>query len=91
MMPGGGGNVNTTLPLVLGILCIPCCWPAGVFAIIFSVQAKNLLQQGQIEAARGKAKVATIVSAIVVGLGAIGAILYLILMIIGIAAGAAES
>lgn len=72
MMPGAGGDVNTTLPLILGILSIFCCWPAAIFIIIFAVQAKNLKNQGQIEAARSKAKTATIVGWIIVGLGLLG-------------------
>jgi hypothetical protein len=87
MMPGAGDDVNTTLPLILGILSIFCCWPAAIFIIIFAVQAKGLKTQGQIEAARGKAKVATIVGGIIVGLGAVFWIIYLILMVVGAAAG----
>jgi hypothetical protein len=69
MMPGAGGDVNTTMPLVLGILSIFCCWPAAIFIIMFAIQAKNLKNQGQIDQARSKAKTATLVGWIIVGLG----------------------
>jgi hypothetical protein len=74
MMPGAGGDVNTTLPLILGILSTLCCGTGiplvlGIVAIIFSVQAKNLKSQGQIDQARSKAKTATLLGAIGIGLG----------------------
>jgi hypothetical protein len=83
MMPGAGGDLNTTLPLILGIVTIFCCWPAAIFIILFAVQAKKLKEQGQIDQARSKAKIATIVAAIIIGLDIVGGIIYGILIAVG--------
>ena len=81
MGPGGGGDVNTTLPLVLGILSTLCCgafvgFGLGIAAIVLSVQAGNAKKAGDIVTAQAKAKTATI-------LGAVGIGISLILNIIG--------
>jgi hypothetical protein len=68
-MPGAGGDVNTTLPLILGIVSIFCCWPAAIVVIVFSLQAKKLKDQGQVDAARSKAKTASLIAYIVIALG----------------------
>lgn len=70
MMPGAGGDVNTTVPLVLSILMIfPCGCSGGILlgipALIFAIQAGNAKKAGDYETARGKAKV----SYILVGVG----------------------
>ena len=71
MMPGGGagGAINTTLPLILGIVSVFCCWPAAIFIIIFAVQAKKAKEMGDMTTATSKAKTATLVGWIIVGLG----------------------
>jgi len=62
MMPGAGGDVNTTLPLILNIagffLCGYGCLSAIVFIVgfVFSIQAGNMKKTGNVEAARAKAK-----------------------------------
>jgi hypothetical protein len=75
MMPGAGGDVNTTLPLVFSIISvIPCCsgifFLLGIVALIFSIQANNAKKTGDMETARGKSKTALImaIAAIVLGL-----------------------
>ena len=82
MMPGAGGDVNTTLPLVLSILMIfPCGCGGGILfgipALIFSIQAGGAKKVGDFDTARSKAKVAYIlivvgfaVSMILQGIGA---------------------
>ncbi len=69
MMPGGGGDVNTTLPLVFGILLIVLCGclPGGVPAIIFAVQAGNAKSAGDMATAAKKAKTSLIISGIAAG------------------------
>jgi hypothetical protein len=77
MMPGAGGDVNTTLPLILSILSLFCCGLGtilGIVGIVLSVQAGNAKNMGDIEGARGKAKTATILAAIGLGLGIISSI-----------------
>ncbi len=77
MMPGAGGDVNTTLPLVLSIVSLFCCGFGtllGIVGIVLSVQAGNAKKMGDIEGARGKAKTATILAAIGIGLGILSSI-----------------
>ena len=67
MMPGAGGDVNTTVPLVLSILSIfPCCNILfGIPALVFAIQAGNAKKAGDFDTARSKAKV----SYIILGIG----------------------
>jgi hypothetical protein len=72
MMPGAGGDVNTTLPIILGVISCLCCgisFILGVVAIVLAVQAGNAKNMGDIEGARGKAKTATILGGVGIGLG----------------------
>ena len=74
MMPGAGGDVNTTLPLVLSILSLFCCgfgFVGGVVGIVFAVQASNAKKTGDLETARSKAKVSLIVAIVSLALGTI--------------------
>jgi len=69
---GAGGDVNTTLPLILGILSCFCCGISlvlGIVAIVFSQQAKGAKASGDIATAQQKAKLATILGATGIGLG----------------------
>jgi len=63
MMPGAGGDVNTTIPLVLSILLVfPCCnLLFGIPALVFAIQAGNAKKAGDFETARGKAKISYII------------------------------
>jgi hypothetical protein len=67
MMPGAGGDVNTTLPLILSIcqLVLCCNLVFGGIGLVFAIQAGNAKKTGDIEGARAKAKTAMIV--IIVG------------------------
>lgn len=74
MMPGAGGDVNTTLPIILGVLsCLCCGWfiglILGIIAIVMAVQAGNAKNMGDIEGARSKAKTATILASVGLGIG----------------------
>lgn len=60
-----GGDVNTTLPLVLSIICLACCClPAGIFGLISALNANKAKQMGDIATAQAKAKTALTVSII---------------------------
>jgi hypothetical protein len=62
MMPGAGGDVNTTLPMILNIvgffICVNTCLADILFVIgfVFAIQAGNMKKTGDVEGARGKAK-----------------------------------
>lgn len=81
MMPGAGGDVNTTLPLILNIVgALFCGWTCvsfilAIVGIVFAVQAGNAKNAGDIATAKAKAKTSTlmfIISAVVGVLGGIG-------------------
>ncbi len=62
MMPGAGGDVNTTLPLILNIVAAVACGMAcvtfvmSIVGIVFAVQAGNAKNAGDIQTAQSKAK-----------------------------------
>ena len=68
-----GGDVNTTLPLVLSLAAtLLCCDPIlGLPAIILAIQARNAANMGAVDLARKRARTALVlaIAAIVVGLG----------------------
>ena len=63
MMPGAGGDVNTTLPLVLSIVQLVLCCNLifGGISLMFAIQAGNAKKAGDLVTARAKAKTAIIV------------------------------
>lgn len=67
MMPGAGGDINTTLPLVLSIVQLVCCCNLlfGTIGLVFAIQAGNAKKTGDLVTASSKAKTAMIV--IIVG------------------------
>lgn len=75
MMPGAGGDVNTTLPLILSIVAMLFCCGAGlgfipgVIGLIFAIQAGNAKKTGDFETARSKAKTALILAIVGMVLG----------------------
>ncbi|MFO0605381.1 MAG: CD225/dispanin family protein [Polyangiales bacterium] len=90
MPPGMGGDVNTTLPLVLSILSIfPCgctCLGGilGIIGLVFSIQAMNAKTAGDFTTAQSQAKTATILSGVGIG---IGALLWIAQLVTGFAQG----
>jgi hypothetical protein len=81
MMPGAGGDVNTTLPLILNIVGALLCWGTcagfilSIVGIVFAVQAGNAKNAGDIMTAKAKAKTSMlmfIITAILSVLGGIG-------------------
>jgi hypothetical protein len=84
MMPGAGGDVNTTLPLVLNIIGIVLCCHSGlglilsIVGLIFAIQAGNAKKTGDLETARGKAKTSLIMAIVTFALGILASIGYAI-------------
>lgn len=62
MMPGAGGDVNTTLPLLLNVMALVMCGatlitaPLSITGIVFAIRAKNAIAAGDVTTARSKAK-----------------------------------
>lgn len=85
MMPGAGGDVNTTLPLILNIvgalLCGGTCvgFILAIVGIVFAVQAGNAKNSGDIATAQAKAKTSMLMFIITAILGVLGGIGYAII------------
>lgn len=80
---GGGEDVNTTLPFILGGATFFC--GCGIFAVIplfLAYQAHQAKQQGDLAGAKAKAKTATMVGGGMLGLGIVMLILYVILNVV---------
>ena len=89
MMPGMGGDVNTTLPLILSILAIfPCggtCLSAilGIVGLVFAIQAMNAKKVGDFATAQSKAKLSMILGGIGLAIGLLATIGWTILSVMG--------
>ena len=85
MMPGAGGDVNTTTPLVLNIVtalfCAGSCLGSvvAIVGILFAVQAGNAKNAGDLATAKAKAKQSMLMAYIGMGLGFVLYLLYSIL------------
>ena len=61
-MPGAGGDVNTTAPLLLNVVALLLCGatmisaPLSIAGIVFAVQGKSRKEAGDVLGARAKAK-----------------------------------
>jgi len=81
MVPGAGGDVNTTLPLVLNIAAGLLCCGLGVgtivaiVGVVFAIQGANAKKTGDIETARAKAKLSLILSVVAAVAGIIISVL----------------
>jgi hypothetical protein len=81
--PGGmpGADVNTTLPMVLSIICLACCClPMGIGGLIFAMNANNAKKMGDLATAQSKAKTSLILSIVGMVGGAIIATVYGVIM-----------
>ncbi len=80
MMPGAGGDVNTTLPLVLSIVQLVLCCNLlfGGISLMFAIQAGNAKKAGDLATARSKAKTAIIVVIVGAVLESIGVVINVI-------------
>ncbi len=63
-MPAGG-EANTTLALVLSIVCMACCGcglPFGIGGLIYAMNANNAKKTGDLATAQSKARTSIILS-----------------------------
>ena len=80
-MPGGA-DVNTTLPMVLSIVCLACCClPLGIVALINAMNANKAKQVGDLATAQAKAKSAQMWAIIGMVVGLIGGIVSVIVQV----------
>lgn len=88
MMPGAGGDANTTLPLILNIVgalfCGGTCvgFILAIVGIVFAVQAGNAKNAGDIATAKAKAKTSMLMFIITAILGVLAGIGYTVLAVI---------
>lgn len=88
MMPGAGGDVNTTLPLILNIAAAVLCGAGcltfvfSIIGIVFAVQGGNAKNAGDIVTAQAKAKTSMLMFIITAVLGVIGAIIGIVLRVL---------
>lgn len=82
MMPGAGGDINTTLPLILNIVAVVLCcgisFILGVIGLIFAIQGGNAKKTGDMETARAKAKTSLIMGIAALGVGVLQYIFYFV-------------
>ena len=85
--PPTGGPTNVPNYLVPAILSLFCCWPLAIVAIIFAAQVNGKVQSGDIAGAMDASKKAKMFSFIAIGIGLVVGIIYLLLTLLGVAAG----
>lgn len=88
MMPGAGGDVNTTLPLILNIVgalfCGGTCvgFILAIVGIVFAVQAGNAKNSGDIMTAKAKAKTSMLMAIITAVIGVLAGIAYALFFVL---------
>jgi Interferon-induced transmembrane protein len=85
--PPTGGPSNIPNYLVPAILSLFCCWPLAIVAIIFAAQVNGKVQSGDLAGAMDASKKAKMFSFIAIGIGLVVGIIYLLLTLLGVAAG----
>lgn len=93
--PSGGygvGPTGTPPPnyLVWAIISVFLCWPLAIPAIVFSTQVNTKWAQGDVAGAQNASSKAKTFSLWATILGAIGIILYVVLIAAGVMAGVTE-
>jgi hypothetical protein len=71
MTPGSGREVNVALPLAIAIgSTLLCLNPVlGLPAVVLAIQARNARDVGELDTAASRAKAATVVGAVGMGIG----------------------
>src|SRR5436853_5162440 len=83
--PPAGGTATVPNYLVPAIISIFCCWPLAIPAIIFATQVNGKVTAGDIAGAQDASKKAKMFSFIAIGLGLLGILIYVIMLVLGIA------
>ena len=85
--PSPGAPTNVPNYLVPAIISLFCCWPLAIVAIIFAAQVNGKVASGDIAGAMDASKKAKMFSFIAIGIGLVVGVIYLLLTILGVAAG----
>ena len=85
--PPPGAPTNVPNYLVPAILSLFCCWPLAIVAIIFAAQVNGKVQSGDIAGAMDASKKAKMFSFIAIGIGLVVGVIYLLITVLGVAAG----
>ena len=88
------GNVPETIPnyLVQSILVtLFCCLPLGIPAIVFAAQVNGKVQSGDIQGAMESSRTAKMWCWLSFGLGLLLSVIWFVLQVVAVAAGAAGS
>jgi len=85
--PPPGASTNVPNYLVPAILSLFCCWPLAIVAIIFAAQVNGKVAAGDIAGAMDSSKKAKMFSFIAIGIGLVVGVIYMLLTILGVAAG----
>ena len=78
---GGGGQVDTTMPLVLSIGSCLCCWPLGIACLVLFFQGKGMADRGDIAGAQAKFGIVKIMGIVAIVLGTISMIINVIISV----------
>ena len=85
--PPPGAPTNVPNYLIPAILSLFCCWPLAIVAIIFAAQVNGKVAAGDIAGAMDASKKAKMFSFIAIGIGLVVGVIYLLITILGVAAG----
>ncbi len=88
--PPGGATASVPNYLIPAIISIFCCWPLAIVAIIFAAQVNGKVASGDIQGAMDASKKAKLFSFLAIGLGLAGALIYILLMVLGMGLGAMQ-
>lgn len=88
--PAPGAPASVPNYLIPAILSIFCCWPLAIVAIIFAAQVNGKVASGDIQGAMDASKKAKLFSFLAIGLGLAGALIYVLLMVLGMGLGAMQ-
>ncbi|HUE82254.1 MAG TPA: CD225/dispanin family protein [Pyrinomonadaceae bacterium] len=88
--PAPGAPASVPNYLIPAIISIFCCWPLAIVAIIFAAQVNGKVASGDIQGAMDASKKAKLFSFLAIGLGLAGALIYVLLMVLGMGLGAMQ-
>ncbi len=81
---------NTTLiKSIVSMICVGCM-PLGIIALVYSIMGRTAMNRGELDA-ESKLRTSNTIANISIGIGVVIIVLYVILMIVGVASGGMRS